>query len=389
MTLRKIVFWTHLCLGVVAALVILVMSGTGVILAYDLQLNQWARGNYRADPAVGAEPLPIPNLLTAVTRAESEIIPTAVHLSADPRDPVIVDKEGGGRRFVDRYTGEILGNGETRMGSFMRTVEHMHRWLTLDGANRSIARAVTGACNLVFVFLVVSGIYLWIPATWTRRNFRKILWFRTGLSAKARDFNWHNVIGFWTCIPLVIIVLTGVVFSYSWAGDLVRRLAGDDRDRRPSREPSAEAVVAQDPPPAPVDLAILESLIRRSSASTPGWRSLTVSVPRVVTDPVTITTDRGNGRQPQKRASVVYDSQTGEETGRREFSDAPRSRRWGAWIRFVHTGEYYGLVGQTIAALASLGACFLVYTGLALGWRRAVAWLRRRSVPSLRLGRRD
>jgi uncharacterized iron-regulated membrane protein len=42
------------------------------------------------------------------------------------------------------------------------------------------------------------------------------------------------------------------------------------------------------------------------------------------------------------------------------------------WFRFVHTGEQYGVIGQTIAGIASLAACFLVYTGLALAYRRLI-----------------
>jgi uncharacterized iron-regulated membrane protein len=43
----------------------------------------------------------------------------------------------------------------------------------------------------------------------------------------------------------------------------------------------------------------------------------------------------------------------------------------------VHTGEYYGLIGQTIAMIVSAGAVVLVWTGLALTWRRFTAWRRR------------
>jgi uncharacterized iron-regulated membrane protein len=48
------------------------------------------------------------------------------------------------------------------------------------------------------------------------------------------------------------------------------------------------------------------------------------------------------------------------------------------WFRFAHTGEQYGIVGQTLAGLASLAACFLAYTGLALAWRRLITPLLRR-----------
>ena len=48
-----------------------------------------------------------------------------------------------------------------------------------------------------------------------------------GLAGKARDFNWHNTIGFWSAIPLAIIVAGGVVISYPWATALVYRAYGE------------------------------------------------------------------------------------------------------------------------------------------------------------------
>jgi uncharacterized iron-regulated membrane protein len=51
------------------------------------------------------------------------------------------------------------------------------------------------------------------------------------------------------------------------------------------------------------------------------------------------------------------------------------------WMRFVHTGEYYGVLGQTIAGIASAAGILLVYTGFALALRRLVAW-RKRQVPA-------
>jgi threonine/homoserine/homoserine lactone efflux protein len=39
-------------------------------------------------------------------------------------------------------------------------------------------------------------------------------------------------------------------------------------------------------------------------------------------------------------------------------------------VRFGHTGEAGGVIGETVAAVASLGAAFLVWTGLSLALRR-------------------
>ena len=60
------------------------------------------------------------------------------------------------------------------------------------------------------------------------------------------------------------------------------------------------------------------------------------------------------------------------------FSSYNRGRRLRAWARFTHTGEAGGLLGQTIALIASAGAALLVFTGLSLGVRRFLAWKERR-----------
>ncbi len=52
MKLRSVLFWLHLACGVVAGVVILIMSVTGVLLTYQRQITAWAdtRG-YRIEPA--------------------------------------------------------------------------------------------------------------------------------------------------------------------------------------------------------------------------------------------------------------------------------------------------------------------------------------------------
>ncbi len=56
----------------------------------------------------------------------------------------------------------------------------------------------------------------------------------TRLRGKARDWNWHNVIGFWSSAVLIVLTLTAAVMSYPWANDL---LVHDDRaaNRRRAR----------------------------------------------------------------------------------------------------------------------------------------------------------
>jgi uncharacterized iron-regulated membrane protein len=57
-------------------------------------------------------------------------------------------------------------------------------------------------------------------------------------------------------------------------------------------------------------------------------------------------------------------------------------------MRFAHTGEVLGLPGQTVAGIVSAGGAVLVWTGLALAWRRCRSWMgrtRRRSADTGRV----
>ena len=53
MTLRRVLFWAHLAVGVCAGLMILTMSVTGVLLTYERQLIEWSDRAYRS-ASIGA-----------------------------------------------------------------------------------------------------------------------------------------------------------------------------------------------------------------------------------------------------------------------------------------------------------------------------------------------
>jgi uncharacterized iron-regulated membrane protein len=110
----------------------------------------------------------------------------------------------------------------------------------------------------------------------------------------------------------------------------------------------------------------------------PQWTILTARIPTADAPTTTVMVDRGDGGQPQLRATLTLDAVTGEVRGWDTFSDQTPGRRARSFLRFAHTGEYYGLTGQTIAGLVSAASVVLVYTGVALSWRRLREWQARR-----------
>jgi uncharacterized iron-regulated membrane protein len=212
MSVRKIIFWCHLTVGSIAGSVILTMCVTGVLLAYQRQVIRIAERNFRVAP-LNAPPLPLEALLENA-RAAQPSAPRSVIWRSDPAEPVEIAFGRDPSLLLNRSSGAVLGQGAAHTRAFFHTVEDVHRWLAFGPANRTAGRAITHACNLAFLFLVCSGPYLWLPRTWTRASVRAGAVFNGKLTGKARDFNWHNVIGSWCCIPLAVVVLCAVVMSY-------------------------------------------------------------------------------------------------------------------------------------------------------------------------------
>lgn len=391
---RKVIFWCHLVAGVTAGIIILLMSVTGVLLTYEKQLTYWAdtSGYHASPPSNAAQRLSVETLLAKAKEARPAATPATFTLRSAPSAPAEVGYGREGNLYVNSYTGEVLGGGSTGVRAFFRGVTDWHRWLGAsgEGTGRSIGRAITGAANFVFLFIVISGFYLWWPRKWTRRLLRNVTWFRRKLPGRARDFNWHNVIGFWSAIPLFIIVLSGVVISYTWAGNLVYRVFGE----APPAPRSAAAPPAGGQPPAgstqtpraggadrgkagelvETPANGLDTLWARAEQQQAGWQIINLRLPNATDASAVFTIDTGNGGQPQKRAQLTLDRKTGEVVRWEPFSSYTAGRRARSWLRFAHTGEAAGIVGQTIAGLVSAGGALLVWTGLSLSWRRFRLW---------------
>ena len=379
-TFRKIVFWSHLVVGVLVAAVVVIMSATGVLLTYQKQMQYWAdtRGLAGGPPTPAAPRLSADSLLATVQTA-TNTAPAAllVRRSADAPAEITLGRDR--KVFVNAYTGLVLGEGSAAMRNFFRSVTAWHRTLAATGDRRAVGRSFTGAANLGFFFIVVSGLFLWWPRTWTRARLRNIALFRRGTSGKARDFNWHNTIGVWSFIPLVAVVGSGVVMSYPWANALVYRVVGE-QPPAPQARPGERAPSdgSRRPSAATMTSALsIDSALAIGAAQMPDWRSINIQLPSPSAKTLTASLDGGSGGQPQLRGSLVIDRATASISRWEPFSTQTAGRRLRSILRFAHTGEVLGLTGQTIAGLVSLGSVILAWTGIALAFRRLVTRRRR------------
>ncbi len=374
MTLRKVIFWCHLTAGVTGGVVIFIMSFTGVILTFEPQISAYTERHERwvIPPGLDAKRLSLDVLLAKVRQANPNARPASMTVWSDPMASVLVNFSPQDSVFVNPYTGELLGH-TSPVHKAMRVIVDWHRSL----GSQEIGRPITNACNLAFFVLAVTGVYLWWPRSWSWRALKPSLFFNPGLRGKARYWNWHNVIGFWSSSVLATLTLTAVVMSYPWANDLLYTLTGTLPPPRPvvlapagnERTPSPSEKTRSNKPAASLDL-----LLARAERQAPGWLFMMMRFPPRPDGPVTVSIQEPEAPHPFARSQLTLDRATGEAVKWEPYTSLVLGRRLRSWVRALHTGEAFGVGGQSVAGLASLGGCFLVWTGLAMAWRRFRSW---------------
>ena len=161
----------------------------------------------------------------------------------------------------------------------------------------------------------------------------------------------------------MVLAATALFFSFKWPADGLKQIVST----QPVKELAKPVALT---PEQSTQLVSLDSQLMMLKDTYPEWQTIRFSVAAEPQSVSIFSVDNGNGGEPKKRFSVAVDNLTGEIADTSGFDDYSTYRKIRNWVRFAHTGEYYGIVGQTIAGIASFMACLLVYTGVMLSWRR-------------------
>ncbi len=204
------------------------------------------------------------------------------------------------------------------------------------------------------------------------RRFKPILWFRRGLKGKARDFNWHNTIGFWTSLVLIVLTATAVVMSYQWANNLLYRATGNEPPQQQQRAPTAPSANQNNGqvPALPENTDILFERAQNHVADT---ICVSLSIP-VKNNEATFNIQEGRFWNIFARSTLTLNAETAEIVKFEDYGEQNAGRQLRSWVRFTHTGETGGIFGQAIGFLACIGGAFLVWTGVSLALKRFGNW---------------
>jgi uncharacterized iron-regulated membrane protein len=148
------------------------------------------------------------------------------------------------------------------------------------GRRTSVGQMVVGIATLIFIVVLISGFVLWLPRKLS--GFRSWKVWRAGLKVRVTKGIWpfihdlHNTVGFYIFIPILILALTGLCWSFSWYRDAASWVLGDEIFKQRRMRGNTAVIEPVDEQMQPLSI---EEIIKRTEGYIPGKGEVIVTIP--------------------------------------------------------------------------------------------------------------
>ncbi len=361
---RKITNDLHLWLGLASGIVLFVVCLSGTIYTFHKEANEFFNKEKYNVTAVG-QPLAIDSLINKLQTGKTKVTAVTVYDNAEKSWLFTVKniskkkQEGGKDRgkqiLVNPYTGEQLGTTESKTNDFFVTMMKLHRWLLME---QKTGRIVVGIATIIFVFMLLSGLILWIPKKIKKwRNWKSGLKIKFSGRWKRINHDLHNTLGFYSFILLLIMGLTGLCWSFVWYKDGLSNMLGAKVFAGRGEKAPESALIKN---AATISIA---DAISRANKELPGKGNITINLPTDSTGSYAINKTKTGFAALSVPDKIVIDQYSGAILKKEKFADKSFGEKIAGSIRPLHTGEIFGLFSKIIYFIACLIATSLPVTG--------------------------
>jgi len=363
-TLKHWIGMAHLWLGMGSGLLVFVIAVTGCIYAFQAEISD-ALQDHRfveiqnhplLDPSalkkIGEETLPGKHM-HAILYAKPGKAAQIIYYSAAPEYYYIV--------YVNPYTGKVLKVSD-EFATFFRFILDGHFYLWLPP---TIGQPVAATATLVFVVMLLSGLVLWWPKN--SKAAKQRFSIKTDARWRRKNYDLHNVLGFYSLSIAMILGLTGLVWGFEWFAKGVHTVAGGERAML-FEEPLSDSLQTYSGEKAAIDV-----LYQKMRSEYPTAEVLEVHIPTTAGSAieVAINPDDETYWQTDYR---YFDQYTLKELSVDHMYGKLADNKLGDnLIRMnydIHTGAVIGLPGKILAFCASLIVASLPVTGFCIWYGR-------------------
>ncbi|MEH6406243.1 MAG: PepSY-associated TM helix domain-containing protein [Leeuwenhoekiella sp.] len=354
-TFKKFINDVHLWLGLGSGIILFLVCLSGTILTFEEEIKGFFADEMEVTPT--AETISIENLtdklkqegsVASVTISDAADTPYEFRVKTSPQD------RRGTPYFVDQYTGKIQAAEKSSLDGFFMTMFRMHRWLLFDS---SIGRPIVGIATLFFFFIAVTGVVLWWPKKFKWKSIKPGLKIKFSANWKRINHDLHNTLGFYACIFLIIMSLTGLCWSFAWYRDAGTAVLGAQIFGNRGEGPKIESTLDKNATSLSFD-QLLKVVDRELNY--PG--KTTLNLPSGENEPINVRKINTSSWSPVIADQLVL-SQGGKVLHKEIFRDKPVNVQIASLIRPIHTGQIYGTFSKIIYFLACLITTSLPITG--------------------------
>ncbi|HKO76354.1 MAG TPA: PepSY-associated TM helix domain-containing protein [Flavobacterium sp.] len=361
---KKLIGQLHLWLGLSSGIIVFIIAITGCLYAFQEEIQNITE-EYRFVEKQNKPYLPPSQLeqiarkilpgkaLHAVKYNGAEKSAEAIFFHYEPTYYHIV--------YLNPYSGKVMETANMEEGFFRFILDgHFYLWLPPE-----IGQPVVASFTLVFLTLLLSGLYLWYPRNKNATKQRFRFKWKESTKWKRKNYDLHNVTGFYILLIALIFTITGLVWGFQWFAYSYYKVSGGEK-----------SLIYEDPISKKNSLATekpLDKIWALMKKEYPTAKSIEVHPPENDSTSIAANANPEEGTF-WKTDYRYFDQYTLEEkeVGHifGKYGNANTADKLMRMNYDLHTGAVFGLAGKIFAFLISLLIATLPVSGFYIWWGR-------------------
>lgn len=359
--MRKFFKKLHKWLSIPVGLIIFIICLTGCILTFEKEILEWVYPERYFVEVVGEKTMPLNELVLKANEQLKDNSVAGITVSSDSKRTYTISLKEGFRSsaFIDPYTGKVTGIYNYQEGFFYKMMT-LHRWL-MDGS-RTWGKYTVGITTIIFVIILISGIFIWIPKEKKKLKSRFTISVKRGWRRFFYDI--HIVLGFYACLLLIMCCLTGLMWSFDWYRNGVYVLFGIEVSKEDGGGHGGRGGRGgKEGKEKPLNVICWDDVLAQLKNKEPEFKTISIQ-----DGSATVLSLNA----PHNRATDQYkfDARTGNIQKKIAYEETPESRRAMLWAYNLHVGAYGGIWTRILTCIVSFIGASLPITGYYIWFKK-------------------
>lgn len=367
----------HLWFGLSVGIIVFIVSLTGTLYVFKDEIQNSLRKEAMYVKESSSTPLSIAVLKEKVSLELNEKFPiNAVEISLDKNKSYrfsYYEKNKKGWNYfeevkinklvyVDQYNGKILAVYDEKY-NFFNILKYIHWSLLL---NSEWGKYVVGIPTVLFIFMLITGIVLWWPKNKKARKGRFWFSWENVKTWKRKNYDLHNVLGFYASFFALLISITGIYFAYPYVKNTFNlTLSGSTEMPKDKEIKSPDSLMVKNASVYDLTAQETRKLYPTSSSFRIPLNGKNKKGKDLKNIPVTIYGEEGRFSE---RNSLVFDKYSGKLLAEKTHQKLSNAEKYANANYDIHTGSYFGLFGKILWFITGLICTSLPVTGFLVWW---------------------